>query len=123
MATANGWTIYEHDQFTRQAEALEGIVKELKETDPAGFGGTPDAKLLAAIVKLTQEIIPANPAAKQFRQGATLGKHRKHWFRAKFGNGRYRLFFQFSSKARIISTRSLAAETSIVPATTSNNSA
>lgn len=37
-----------------------------------------------------------------FRQGNTLGDNRKHWFRAKFGNGRYRLFFRFDSRAKVI---------------------
>lgn len=37
-----------------------------------------------------------------FRQGGTLGDDHKHWFRAKFGNGRYRLFFRFDSRAKIV---------------------
>jgi toxin YhaV len=31
-----------------------------------------------------------------------LGTDRKHWFRAKFGGGRFRLFFRYDSKSRII---------------------
>jgi toxin YhaV len=31
-----------------------------------------------------------------------LGPSRKHWFRAKFGGGRFRLFFRYSSSAKII---------------------
>lgn len=31
-----------------------------------------------------------------------MGPGRKHWFRAKFGNGRYRLFYQFRSQAKVI---------------------
>ena len=37
-----------------------------------------------------------------FRQGDTFGEDRKHWFRAKFGGGRFRLFFRFGSEAKII---------------------
>uniref|UniRef100_UPI0025F0C19E type II toxin-antitoxin system YhaV family toxin n=1 Tax=uncultured Thiohalocapsa sp. TaxID=768990 RepID=UPI0025F0C19E len=36
-----------------------------------------------------------------FRQGDTLGEARKHWFRAKCFQ-QYRLFYRFSSEARII---------------------
>jgi toxin YhaV len=102
MAVVNGWTLYEHPEFTRQREKLEAAVEARRRKDPQGYRNSDDAKLLTAITRLILEIIPADPAAGAFRQGATLGKARKHWFRAKFGNGRYRLFFQFSSKAKVI---------------------
>lgn len=102
MVVVNGWTLYEHPEFIRQREKLEAAVVALRTKDPEGYRETDDFKLLAAITKLTLEIIPADPVAERFRQGSTLGKARKHWFRAKFGNGRYRLFFQFNSKAKVI---------------------
>ena len=102
MAEAQGWTLYEHPAFTAQLAKLEALVEQRKARDPTGYAQSADAKLLAAIVRLTMEIIPADPGAKAFRQGGTLGSRRKHWFRARFGNGRYRLFYQFSSRARII---------------------
>jgi toxin YhaV len=102
MALAGGWTLFEHPEFTRQREQLEEAVKALRTGDPVGWRDTADAKLLAAIARLTLEIIPADPGAPQFRQGGTLGKARRHWFRAKFGNGRYRLFYQFNSTAKVI---------------------
>jgi toxin YhaV len=102
MAVVNGWTLYEHPQFTSQREALERAVEALRAKHPEGYRASADAKLLAAIARLTLELIPADPGAPQFRQGDTLGKARKHWFRAKFGNGRYRLFYQFNSQAKVI---------------------
>ena len=102
MTEANGWTLYEHPAFAAQLATLEALVERRRARDPSGHAQSADAKLLAAIVRLTMEIIPADPGAKAFRQGATLGGRRKHWFRAKFGNGRYRLFYQFNSRARII---------------------
>jgi toxin YhaV len=102
MTVVNGWTLYEHPEFIRQREKLEAVVEAHRKKDPEAYRGTDDFKLLAAITRLILEVIPADPAADGFRQGATLGKTRKHWFRAKFGNGRYRLFFQFSSRAKVI---------------------
>jgi toxin YhaV len=102
MVVVNGWTLYEHPEFIRQREKLEAVVEARRRKNPEGYGNSGDAKLLAAITKLMLEVIPADPAADAFRQGGTLGKARKHWFRAKFGNGRYRLFFRFSSGAKII---------------------
>ncbi len=102
MTVANGWTLYEHPAFASQREKLQHAVEALRAKDPEGWRSSDDAKLLAAIARLTLEIVPADPGAPQFRQGGTLGKARKHWFRAKFGNGRYRLFYQFSSKAKVI---------------------
>ncbi|HZK78960.1 MAG TPA: type II toxin-antitoxin system YhaV family toxin, partial [Gemmatimonadaceae bacterium] len=43
-----------------------------------------------------------DPGNHSFRQGGTLGSNRKHWFRGKTGNGRYRLFYRFQSTAKII---------------------
>jgi toxin YhaV len=102
MAVVKGWTLYEHPAFAGQREKLQRAVEALRTKDPEGYRSSDDAKLLAAIAKLTLEIIPADPDAAQFRQGGTLGKARKHWFRAKFGNGRYRLFYQFNSQAKVI---------------------
>lgn len=102
MAVVHGWTVYEHPEFTRQREKLQRSVERLRASDPEGYRQSADAKLLAAIAGLTLEVVPADPGAPKFRQGGTLGKARKHWFRAKFGNGRYRLFYQFSSKAKVI---------------------
>ena len=31
-----------------------------------------------------------------------MGDDRKHWFRAKFGGGRFRLFFRYSTSAKVI---------------------
>ena len=102
MTVVNGWTLYEHPAFASQREKLQRAVEALRAKDPHGYRSSDDAKLLAAIARLTLEIIPADPGAAGFRQGGTLGRARKHWFRAKFGNGRYRLFYQFSSQAKVI---------------------
>ena len=52
--------------------------------------------------QLIFETVPEDPTRAEYRQGGTLGKDRKHWFRAKFGGGRFRLFFRYSSKAKAI---------------------
>lgn len=97
----NGWTIYAHPQFLTQLEAYRQAVEAAKAKNPAGYQGTREAKLLAAIVKLAFEEIPKDPAAAQYRQGDTLGPKRKHWFRAKFFQ-QYRLFFRFDVAAKVI---------------------
>lgn len=97
----DGWSIYAHPLFLDQLEALIAEVEARKAKDPQGWRGKNCAKRLAAILRLATEIIPADPAAPQFRQGDTLGDGRKHWFRAKFFQ-QYRLFFRFDSAARII---------------------
>ncbi len=42
--------------------------------------------------------IPRDPLAPEFRQG----KEHRHWFRAKFGGNRFRLFFRADSWAKVI---------------------
>jgi len=96
----NGWTLYAHPLFALQLARLAEKVRAEK-SDPAGYENLPAAKLLSVIHRHTRELIPANPNAPEFRQGNTLGRDNKHWFRAKF-HERYRLFFRFSSKDKVI---------------------
>ena len=98
---ANGWKLYGHKLFVDQFNKLLGEVTELQCSDSTGYESHPKAKFLATINRLIRETIPEDPTAPEFRQGNTLGKTNKHWFRAKF-HGRYRLFFRFSSQHRII---------------------
>lgn len=99
---ANGWTLYTHPLFDEQLRRLTIAVARQKASRPDTWAASTDAKLLAAIRLLVRNTIPADPAAKAFRQGGTLGSGHKHWFRAKFGGGRYRLFFRYNTAARII---------------------
>lgn len=102
MSTAHGWTLFAHPLFVEQLEKLAAAVEQEKAKRPETYQSTANAKLLAAIRKLILEDIPTNPAAPSFRQGNTLGTDRRHWFRAKFGNGRFRLFFRYNAAAKII---------------------
>ncbi len=102
MTTVNGWTLYAHPLFLDQLEKLTSAVEKAKAKNPKTYASSANAKLLAQLHKLMFELIPIDPARPEFRQGGTLGTNRKHWFRAKFGAGRFRLFFRYSSSAKII---------------------
>lgn len=103
MVRVNGWTLFQHPEFSRQLIKLKAKVLAAKAADPGGYRRSQDFKLFSAVMKLIDEVIPATlPDTKDFRHGGTLAGDRKHWFRAKFGNGRYRLFFQFSSTEKAI---------------------
>lgn len=102
MLAVNGWTILAHPLFLDQLEKLAVAVEAAKAKDPAAHPSSANTKLLAAINELVFRKIPADPTSPAYRQGATLGKDHKHWFRAKFGNGRFRLFFRFSTQAKVI---------------------
>ena len=102
MLIAKGWKIGAHPLFTEQLLKLIEAVEREKAVKPKHYRDSANAKLLAAILKLILDVIPSDPTASAFRQGDTLGANRKHWFRAKFGAGRFRLFFRFSSSAKTI---------------------
>jgi toxin YhaV len=97
----NGWRLYIYPLLDRQLERLEVQVESLAAKDPIRCIEHPAAKLLATIHRSMVEIIPRNPNALEFRQGNTLGADNRHWFRAKF-HQRYRLFYRFSSKEKVI---------------------
>ena len=98
----DGWTIFAHPLLLDQLERATAAVETAKAADPQGYRNTAQAKLLAMLHRLLFETIPADPSRPDYRQGDTLGRARKHWFRAKFGNGRFRLFFRYDSKTKVI---------------------
>src|ERR1700674_2890997 len=97
----NGWRLYVHPLFEQQFCQLVEQVEALAAKDPTGYKELPAAKLLATINRHIRETIPRNPGAAEFRQGNTLGSDNRHWFRAKF-HERYRLFYRFATKEKVI---------------------
>jgi toxin YhaV len=97
---AFGWTILAHPLFLDQIEKLVAVA----ETESSGLTAHagPNTKLLAHLLDLAFDRIPRDPGNTAFRHGGTLGDGRRHWFRGKTGNGRYRLFYRFQSAGRII---------------------
>jgi toxin YhaV len=97
----SGWKLYVHPLFHDQLVRLIEQVDALAKKTPATYKEEPATKLLATINRYIRETIPRDPNAPEFRQGNTLGKDNRHWFRAKF-HERYRLFYRFSTKEKVI---------------------
>jgi toxin YhaV len=99
--TVNGWKLHVYPDFAREYDALIGKVETVQARSPETSQSHPATRLLDTVNEYIRVLIPNDPGAKQFRQGNTLGKENKQWFRAKF-HGRYRLFFRFSTQHRAI---------------------
>lgn len=97
----NGWTLLFHEQIVRQLENLADACKRARKADPKRCKSNANVKLFAALARLVLDVIPSDPSRPEYRQGNTLGESYRHWFRAKFF-GRFRLFFRYDSRARII---------------------
>lgn len=98
----NGWTLFAHPLLLDQLDRLVAAVARESQPVQDASANSANAKLLAALYNLIFVQIPEDPTRSLYRQGATLGPDRKHWFRAKFGNGRFRLFFRFDLRASLI---------------------
>lgn len=85
------------DLLTELTEEVEQVMQK----DPHDFFSHPKYKLLIAVLDNIQENVPNNPDHPDFRQGLTLGRKNTSWRRVKKKDlpPRYRLFFQFNSKA------------------------
>lgn len=101
ITVVNGWSLYFHPLIIEQISILTNKVEKLKAKYPQTFQTKNDTKRLAAIEKLLFSVIPSDPTQSLFRQGGTLGRNHKHWFRAKFFQ-QYRLFFRFDYASKII---------------------
>ena len=97
----NGWTLFFHPLFLGKVDVLTTEVERRKVIDPVGYESKNAAQRLTAIFRLAFEVIPQDPTRPEYRQGATLGRDRKHWFRAKFFQ-QYRLFFRYHLASRIV---------------------
>ncbi len=97
----NGWVLMQHPAFQVPVSLLIKRVQKLEKKDPQEYKKKKETKLLAAILKLTQQDIPADPANAVYRQGDTMGEGNRHWRRAKFFQ-QYRLFFRYNEKAKVI---------------------
>jgi toxin YhaV len=85
-----------------QLERLAASVEAERAKNPRGYKSGANAKVLANIVELALRRIPQDPTLPRYRQGETLGKNYKHWFREKFSNGRFRLFFRYDLASKVI---------------------
>lgn len=93
----HGWTLLFHDCLVEQLYRLRAAAGASEETDSPNA----NAKLFRALQHAMLEVVPGDPGADAYRQGNTLGKERRHWRRIKIGQ-RFRLFFRFDTRARII---------------------
>ena len=97
----HGWRILFHPELVRQLSKLKGVRERARRKDPHGFASNANVKVLQAVNRAMLEAIPQDPSRAEYRQEKTLGKGYQHWRRAKIGR-RFRLFFRYNSKARVI---------------------
>ena len=101
MIQRHGWTLLFHECLIGQLRKLDAAVSRATANDPLGCESNSNVKLFNALAKLIFETIPADPNHDSYRQGNTLGPAFRHWRRAKIGR-RFRLFFRFDARAKII---------------------
>jgi toxin YhaV len=101
VITRHGWTLLYHECLREQLQKLESAVVRAQSRDPEGCSSNANVKLFDALSWMILETVPINPNCEEYRQGNTLGSAFRHWRRAKLGR-RFRLFFRFDSKARVI---------------------
>lgn len=99
--TVGGWRLYADPHLLAQIHRLAAGVERFRRKGKE-LAHSAEAKTLAALWKLMLETIPEDPTRPVYRLGQTLGPAHKHWLRAEFGRQRFRLFFRYSSTAKVI---------------------
>ncbi len=99
--TRNGWTLLFHDMMIAQLRNLGEAFHKARASQPQEYRSNANVRVLAAIAKLVLSTIPQDPGHTNYRIGNTMGEAYRHWSRAKFGQ-RFRLFFRYDSRAKII---------------------
>ena len=98
---SHGWTLLFHACLAEQLQKLHAASQRAKQQDPKGFATHANVRLFAALSKLIWDAVPSDPHREEYRQRNTMGTEFRHWRRAKIGR-RFRLFFRFDTKTRII---------------------
>lgn len=101
MSQHHGWNLLFHECLREQLQKLNTAAGRAQTQNPQGFESNANVRLFAALSKLIFEVIPSDPNREEYRQGNTMGPNYRHWRRAKIGQ-RFRLFFRFDSKTKII---------------------
>ncbi len=101
MIQRHGWNLLVHECLLEQLRKLEAAAARAQAQDPKGFSSNANVKLFDALTALILEVVPRDPNRDEYRQGNTMGPAFRHWRRAKIGR-RFRLFFRFDSKTKII---------------------
>ena len=97
----HSWNLLFHDGLIEQLQKLQTAAQKAQTQDTQGFESNANVKLFNALAQLMLETVPSDPNRDEYRQGNTMGPAFRHWRRAKLGR-RFRLFFRFDSKTRII---------------------
>ena len=84
-----------HPLFLGQVETLVRQVEALCAKDPVDDAQKNATKRLAAIVRLTFDLIPQDPARTEYRQHSTLGDTHKFFQRC-------RLFFRYHLESKTL---------------------
>lgn len=98
---SQGWSLLFHACLIEQLKKLQAAAQRAQLQDPQGYESNANVSLFAALSKLILEAVPSDPNREEYRQGNTMGADFRHWRRAKIGR-RFRLFFRFDSKSRVI---------------------
>ena len=101
MIQRHGWSLFFHNCLIEQLQKLKAASQRAQAQDPHGFESNANVKLFNALSQLIVETVPSDPNREEYRQGNTMGTAYRHWRRAKIGR-RFRLFFRFDSKTKII---------------------
>lgn len=96
-----GWHLMATPDFGGLLARLQKEVAEIKAAIPDGWRNHVKVRFFARLRDIIANEVPDDPGGNQFRQGKTLGAEHKHWRRVKF-MGRYRLFFRYDAKAKVI---------------------
>lgn len=101
MTAPHGWTLLFHECLIEQLRKLHTAAERARKQDPAGAESDANVKLFNELSRLILDTVPGDPNREEYRQGNTMGTALRHWRRAKIGR-RFRLFFRFDSRSRVI---------------------
>ena len=96
------WQFFAHPAFSETLDTLVGEVKRLRAADAAAYKQHPKTKLLKRIVDLIETENSARSGRERIQSWQRAGACAPALAGGEVSQGRFRLFFRYSSKANVI---------------------
>ena len=97
----HGWTLLFHEGFIEQLRKVQAAAVPLSDSEPQQFDGDANAKLFQALSHWVMDAVPGDPSRDGFRHCNIAEPAHSNWRCAKIGR-RFRLFFRYDARAKVI---------------------
>jgi toxin YhaV len=97
----HGWTLLFHEGLIEQLRKVQAAALHASDSELQRLDGNANATLFQALSHWVMDAVPGDPSRDAFRHCNIAEPAHSNWRCAKIG-GRFRLFFRYDARAKVI---------------------